>query len=381
MNYKIVSILVVSLYCLVACEQKVSPLDEQIALLELQPLPEVSFINSQSTKLEQLGKTLFWDPILSGEKDIACASCHHPQFGYADGLDLSIGVGGIGLGTSRIETAIGRIPRIMRNSPTVLNTTYNGLLSLHQDYNSNHAPMFWDSRTRGLENQALGPLASYNEMRGNAYSEEDTYDSLVIRLKSIPTYISLFDRVFGHGENAITKVNIGKAIAAFERTLISSNSPYDLYVRGNHNALTAQQKLGVILFFGKGNCANCHSGPMFSDYNDYNLAIEENTKVGSDLGKNDTGKFRTPTLRNITLTAPYMHNGMHATLQDVMEYYNEGKSENPNIRVPDPKIKPLGLTQDEILALIAFMESLTDESFDKGIPSHVPSGLKPGGNI
>ena len=366
-----------------SCLQHEETSDARIKLMKPETLPEVSdpIDNPSSSSKIKLGKLLFFDPIMSGERDVACATCHHPNHGYTDGLDLSIGVGGKGLSTGRSEGAAGRIPIVGRNAPTVINAAYNGLLNYHQSYNPLQAPMFWDGRRKSLESQSLGPPTSFNEMRGDAYAEELTYDSIIARLKNIPEYVALFNEAFGGGTNSITKENLAKAIASFERTIVSKNSPYDQYVRGNTSALDAQQKAGLMLFFGKANCVTCHSGPMFSDYNYYNLGIKNNDKRDSpDDGLNHTYNFRTPTLRNITLTAPYMHNGMHQTLEDVMEYYDKGITENPEGGHIDAKIKSLHLSQDEITSIIAFMTSLTDESFDKEIPSQVPSGLKPGGN-
>ncbi len=358
-----------------------SPVD-QISLLRLETLPPVGdpTDNLSSPAKVKLGKMLFWDPILSGEKDITCATCHHPSLGYSDRLDLSIGVRGKGLGTTRIEKDSRGIPRVGRNAPTIINAAYNGLLSYHQSYDPQLAPMFWDGRRTSLESQSLGPPAAFNEMRGDAYEETLTYDSLVSRLRKIEAYADMFANAFDGDIHSVNEENIGKAIAAFERTIISRNSPYDQFVNGRKEALTVEQQQGILLFFGKANCATCHSGPMFSDYNYYNLGIGDNEKVGADLGLQQQRKFRTPTLRNITLTAPYMHNGVHKTLEDVMNYYNEGVSENPESEKIDAKIQNLKLSPEEISSIIRFMESLTDDSFDQSIPSSVPSGLPPGGH-
>ncbi|MDN5212886.1 cytochrome c peroxidase [Fulvivirgaceae bacterium BMA12] len=375
--------LVVFSFFLSACHSQYETPNDQVTLLNLETLPPVTDpINNLSNPDKViLGKMLFWDPILSGEKDVACVSCHHPRHGYADGLDVSIGVGGNGLGNVRTEGAKERIPRVGRNAPTIINAAYNGLLSYHQIYNPLNAPTFWDGRRKSLEFQSLGPPTSYNEMRGNGYEEALTFDSLVNRLQNIPAYVTMFQAAFGGDISSVNEENIGKAIAAFERTIISRNSPYDQFVNGDKNALSEDQKNGLLLFFNKANCATCHAGPMFSDYNYYNLGIRDNDKVGVDLGVNEQRKFRTPTLRNVTLTAPYMHNGAHQTLEEMMEYYNNGISENAEITAIDPKIKPLNLNKKEISDIIAFMEALTDDSFDKSEPASVPSGLKPGGNL
>jgi cytochrome c peroxidase len=162
-----------------ACtEQLVSP-DDKLALLKLETLPEVTHPTNNATSAIKikLGKYLFYDPILSGERDISCVTCHQPKYGYADGLGLPIGVGGQGKSTDRIDQSNGRIPIVGRNAPTILNASYNGLLSYHQKYNPLTAPMFWDGRRKSLESQSLGPPTSFNEMRGSAYKEDLTYDS------------------------------------------------------------------------------------------------------------------------------------------------------------------------------------------------------------
>lgn len=368
---------------LIGCSKDQDSLDERLALLSLETLGPVEHPANNPTSQEKvlLGKLLFWDPILSGELDVSCATCHHPGFGYGDGLDLSIGVAGQGLGPNRIETDPGRIPRVGRNAPTVLNAAYNGLLSQHQAYSPEDAPMFWDSRALSLEEQALGPPQSFNEMRGDAYTIDQTYAVLVSRLREIPEYVNLFRGAFGGNTNSVNEENIGKAIAAFERTIVSNNSPYDRYVRGDLNSLTDDQKRGMELFFGKAQCGNCHNGPMFSDFAHHNLGIEANPSTGADAGLNGQYQFRTPTLRNIALTAPYMHNGTQRTLREVMEFYNEGVSRNDAASGFAIAIQPLGLTDLEMQLIIRFMEALTDNNFDRSVPPRVPSNLKVGGNI
>ena len=190
---------------------------------------------------EELGRLLFWDPVLSGPMDVSCATCHHPDFAYADGRALSLGPGAVGLGPDRVDLAGGVIPVAQRNSPTLLNVAYNGLdrqrrrrrgprfTPLPADLetvNSERAPMFWDRRARSLETQALLPLAIREEMRGDAYPEEVAVDSVVARLRAIPEYVSLFREVYGE-ETSIDATQVAQTIAAFERTLIAGNSPFD----------------------------------------------------------------------------------------------------------------------------------------------------------
>ena len=186
---------------------------------------------------EELGRLLFWDPILSGNKDIACATCHHPDFAYADGRDLSRGTHAVGLGPARRDASNGRIPIVKRNAPTVLNTAFNGLdesrrrrrndgVTTLASVNPARAPMLWDSRIRSLEAQALEPIKAREEMRGDAYSETAAVDTVVARLQANPEYVALFKSVFGTS-TAIDARQLGEAIAAFERGLVAMNSPFD----------------------------------------------------------------------------------------------------------------------------------------------------------
>jgi cytochrome c peroxidase len=279
-----------------------------------------------------------------------------------------------------VDFSGGTIPIVGRNSQTIINTAFNGLISIHENYDPRMAPMFWDGRRKSLEDQSAAPTTSFNEMRGNGYSVEAAYDSIIGRLKKIPEYRILFTGAFG-SPDSITQQHIGKAIAAFERTIISNNSRYDQFVKGDESALTQPQKLGLLLFYGKANCATCHSGPMFSDYNYYNLGIPYNPKrADADRGLDNKFLFRTPSLRNVTLTAPYMHNGMFPTLESVIKHYSNAESQNSDITAVDSKMQPLHLTQEEVNVLVDFLSSLTDTGYDQVMPTRVPSGLNPGGN-
>jgi cytochrome c peroxidase len=367
---------------LMGCESQVVSTDDRIAQLKLETLPAVvDPVNNQHSEAKAiLGKALFFDPILSGEKDIACATCHSPSHGYADGIDLSIGVGGRGLAENRVDFSGGRIPIIGRNSPTIINTGFNGLIAFTEVYNPLTAPMFWDGRKKSLEEQSTGPITSFNEMRGDGYAAAVAYDSIIARLKKIDEYKSLFAVAFG-SPDSIDEKTIGKAIAAFERTILSNSSPYDQFIKGDKSALTQRQKNGLLLFYGKANCAGCHSGPMLSDYNYYNLGIPYNPKrAETDKGVDNKFLFRTPSLRNVTLTAPYMHNGMFPTLESVIKHYARAQSQNPDISSVDPKVQPLHLTQDEVEEIVDFLNSLTDDGYDQEMLARVPSGLLPGGN-
>ena len=331
-----------------------------------------------------LGKALFWDPILSGGKDVACATCHHPNNAYTDGLDLSLGENAVGYGSARRFILPNDVSFTKRNSPTVLNTAYNGM-DATGGFNPATAPMFWDSRMASLELQATGPLTTFEEMRGHAYTEGVALDSLVARLKAITEYQSLFQAAFGTPQ-PITATNVGKAIAAFERTLIATNSPYDRYQKGDKTAMTAAQIQGMQTFINEG-CAVCHSGSMFSDYQAHVLSVPDNAKLAaSDAGVNGTYAFRTPSLRNVSLTAPYMHNGTFQTLAQVVNFYDrigDGNSQNPHVarQQLDANVRRINLRNNEQAQIVAFLNALTDTNFDKSIPVSVPSKLSPGGTI
>ncbi len=337
--------------------------------------------NPPSSDKVALGKLLFWDPILSGNKDVACATCHHPQFGYTDHRDLSIGVNGVGLGENRRFASPNTVPFVKRNSQTLLNVAFNGIDEAGA-YEPAAAPMFWDMRVESLESQALEPIKAFEEMRGNAWESDKAVESVVARLKAIPEYRALFGKAFG-STNSITGSNLAKALATFERTLLANNSPFDRYMRGDHTAMTEAQIAGMQRFESTG-CTNCHNGPMFSDFKAHVLGVPDNDKLDeSDVGiSGNPYAFRTASLRNLTFTAPYMHNGAFETLGEVVRFYRRGPR-NPNVgrRGVDPLVRQLrrpGRAADEI---VEFLGALTDDSFDKSVPSRVPSGLTPGGSI
>ena len=384
LSYRAILFVLVLILGISGCKKDApTDLDEQIAALSLEALPALAYPDNNPTSAAKvnLGRLLFWDPIMGGEKDVACATCHHPDFAYTDGISLPIGVRGQGLGPNRSE-GVG-IDRVPRNSPSVLNTAYNGLLARAGNYVPENSPMFWDTRKRSLEEQCQAPPTSRSEMAGDAYHKDVAMDSVAARIANISGYVTLFDQIFGGGASSVTPENIALALATFERTLVTPNSPYDQYIAGNYNALTTQQKEGLLLFFGKARCGECHNGPMFSDWAHYKLGVKDNPlRVGGpDMGQDSLWFFRTPTLRNLTLTGPYMHSGMHDDLDQVMEYYNAGISENPLVTSVSPDFVPLGLSRNEIEAVISFLESLTDDNFDRTIPSSVPSGLPVGGDI
>lgn len=347
-----------------------------------------------------LGQLLFWDPILSGEQDVSCATCHHPDFGWADGRDLSLGPAATGLGPDRAQSADRDIPVVNRNAPSVLNTVFNGVdvrrrrrgQAATRTLDPNSAPMFWDNRVSSLESQALLPIETLEEMRGSAFAAEVAVDSVVARLRTLPEYVRLFDEAYG--PEGIQSSTLAQAIAAYQRSLIAIDSPWDRFQQGDSTALTAQQQRGMRAFEQVG-CDRCHEGPMFSDFELHAEGVREN----SLLAVPDTGdgrfRFRTPTLRNVALTAPYMHNGTLASLEDVLAFYDNGRSENPNVASGGRRGRGDGgaaqldrdfqrvrnMSDRQMADIVAFLEALTDTRFDRTVPETVPSGLNPGGSI
>ena len=340
--------------------------------------------NPSSLAKVELGRLLFWDPILSGNKDVACATCHHPDFGYAENLDISVGVNGVGLGSTRHFNQGNSIPFVQRNSQSVLNTAFNGI-DEQGDYDPQTAPMFWDLRAKGLEEQALMPILTYEEMRGDDYAEDEILDEVVARLKRISEYQTLFAEAFGE-QQAISSENLGKALAAFQRTLVATNSPYDRYIAGDSNAMTRRQIEGMRAFENVG-CAECHSGPMFSDFQVHVLGVPDNNKLPeSDQGLDQTYAFRTASLRNLEYTAPYMHSGVFSSLRDVLRFYDGGGrrgQRNPAVGRNDRDVlfRRLDDVDDHDREIIEFLTALNDDNFDKVIPAQVPSGLSVGGLI
>ncbi len=329
------------------------------------PFPNIIQPDDNPTTPEkvELGRLLFFDPILSDDNTMSCAHCHHPDLGFSDGLSRSRGRGAQGAGTQRrggIE--------LTRGAPTLWNALYN-----HRQ--------FWDGRAADLEEQARMVITTPEEVNADP-------DELVRELKAIPEYRRLFDRAFG-GENgsAITFGNIAKAIAAFERTLVSFNSRFDRYAAGDGNALTPQEKRGLKLFLSpKTRCSECHGLPTFANRDFKVIGVPDppdgppdRHKAGAAPGRGGgpNGAFKIPTLRNIALTAPYMHNGIFKTLEEVLDFYANGGGRGLGLNVPlqDDKIRKFKLTPQEKADLIAFLLALTDESAKPPIPDRVPSGL------
>lgn len=281
-----------------------------------------------------LGKQLYFDGRLSKNGAIACAFCHNPGTGWADPRQTSIGIGG-GLGG--------------RQAPTVLNTGFNSL-------------QFWDGRARSLEEQALGPIQNPIEMG-------ETHENIVRKLNGIKGYQQQFRTVFGTNPNL---QGVAEAIAAFERTVISTNSAFDKYAMGDIKAMDAAAVRGMALFKGKARCILCHNGPNFTDNQFHNLGVPQIGPMKKDLGryyvtKDDThkGAFKTPTLRSITETAPYMHDGVFKNLGEVVDFLNNGGGKNPNL---SPLMKVVHLRPEEKMDLINFLKALTGESMKFELP-------------
>lgn len=363
----------------------------------LAPLPahvDAPADNPTTPEKVALGRLLFWDPILSGSEDIACATCHHPDFGYTDGRDLPIGTGGHGLGPKRIFAG-GDAPLIKRNSQTILNVAFNGI-DMNGHVEAANAPMFWDGRARGLEAQALVPIENLEEMRGPRVPEGRGVAEAVRRVSRVKEYRSLFAKAFGSRE-AVTAENMARAIAAFERTLVTTDTPFDRYMRGDHTALTEVQRQGMASFESHG-CIECHNGPMLSDYKFHVLGVSDNPKLGVwDPGVDHRFAFRTPTLRNLKYTGPYMHSGLLGSVLEVIGFYRIAGTGNGFVHFDAPRIfngrlllaSPVARDQVDPLVrqliviqriddVADFLDSLNG-TFDRTIPARVPSGLTPAG--
>ncbi|WP_084299438.1 cytochrome-c peroxidase [Dyadobacter tibetensis] len=335
--------------------------------------------NPRSPEKVELGRLLFFDPILSGNREVSCATCHLPEFNYAEFLETSIGVNGEGTGSKRRFRSPNTIPFVLRNSQAVLNAAFNGIQNNRQ-YRPEQAPMFWDNRARGLEEQALIPIKTLEEMRGHDFSEEEILDEVILRLKAIPTYQEMFERAFKEDSMPLSAQNVAKALASYERTLIAPNTRFDAYMRGDSLALSLSEKDGLQLFLKTG-CAKCHSGPMFSDYKLHVLGVPDTpNRVRVDSGAEGKYAFRTPSLRNLRYTAPYMHSGKFARLEQVLMFYEDvagGKVLHPRV-VPgqiDTLATQMTVNFKDISRIVEFLNTLNDDKFDKRIPEEVPSGL------
>lgn len=320
------------------------------------PLPVAN-----SDQRVQLGRLLFFDPILSGANDISCATCHHPDLGFGDGRAFSMGKGGHGIGAERTGGAA-----IRRGAPTLWNAAFN-----HKQ--------FWDGRADDLEDQAKGPITDAREMNENP-------ETMVKELKDIPEYAQRFDAAFaGTGGSAVTLENVQNAVASFERTLTANNSPFDRFVRGELGALTPEQRRGFNLFrSGRTRCFECHGLPTFANPDFKIIGVPDADSSQPDFGRFDVTRgegnkfaFKVPTLRNVVLNAPYMHNGRFKTLEEVLDFYAAGGGPGVGFKDAkvDDKIHSYTITAEEKKDLIAFLCALTDESNLPEFPDKVPSGL------
>ena len=289
----------------------------------LPPVP-VPADNPQTEAKVALGRQLFFDARLSADDTISCATCHDPETAWANHNPVDVGIKG------RQGT---------RNSGTILDAAY-------MDF------QFWDGRAKTLEEQSLGPIHNPVEMGS-------TLEDVVRKLGAIEGYRTQFKAVFG---TDVTTDGIAKAIAAFERTVLSGPSPHDRYVAGDRSAMPVAAVRGMRLFNGKARCRTCHGGPMLSDQGFHNIGVGMD-RPQPDIGREavtkdpkDRGRFKTPSLRNVALTWPYMHDGSVRSLAEVVEFYDAGGVRNPTL---DIFVMPLELTDDERKDLVAFLEALT----------------------
>lgn len=283
--------------------------------------------NPQTPEKVALGRRLFFDPLLSRNRDVACGSCHLQRHAFADPRRLS-------------EGTLGRLGT--RNAPGLFNLAYT-------------PSYFWDGGVDTLERQAIAPIKDEREM-------DLPFAEAVARVAASPLYPPLFAAAFGRAPDGDT---LTKALASFVRSLVSGGSAWDHHRRGKAGALSAAATRGAALFFGeRGGCAHCHDGPFFTNHR---FANNGTYIEGGDVGRQrvtqrsfDLGHFRVPSLRNVAVTAPYMHDGSLATLADVIDHYDRGGGGHPST---DPSLRPLHLSQGEKDDLVAFLEALTDEPF------------------
>jgi len=316
---------------------------EKLGPLPLAPIPPN---NPQTSKKIQLGKELYFDTRLSKDNTISCATCHSPTMGWSDAGPTSEGI---------------HKQRGGRRAPPVSNAAYMPL-------------QFWDGRAPSLEEQAKGPIQNPIEM-GN------THEVMIRTVGDIPGYVEEFKEVFG--ATPITIQQVADAIASFERTVVTTDSPFDRLARGDGAALTRLERKGLEIFNGKGHCSSCHWGPNFSDGRFHNLGVPPIDPSKPDLGRHDVtknpadkGAFKTPTMRDVGLRPPYLHTGGEKTLEDVIVFYNKGAGvKDPNL---DQMMLPLGLSKGEITALVAFLEhAMTSLNPDVADVKPIPASEMP----
>lgn len=314
--------------------------DEGVAWRELGPLPKVTHPagNPGTPAKIALGKQLFFDPRLSGSGQIACASCHDPDLGWADGRTVSFGH---------------NRKQLSRNAPSVMHSAFR-------------KAFFWDGRAATLEDQAEQVLSNPDEMHAEGAV-------VVEHLRGIPEYVEAFDAVFGAG--GLTRENAVRALAAFERTVVGGRSKFDYFLKGRTKALSDEALAGLHLFRTTARCMNCHHGPLLTDDKFHNLGMTHYGRRFEDLGRYrvtkapaDVGAFRTPSLRDVGNSAPYMHNGM-LTLDESLVLYNAGmrterprrdQRDDPLFPKKSPLLKPLGLNEQDFVDLKAFLGSMSE---------------------
>ncbi|WP_424933016.1 cytochrome-c peroxidase [Amaricoccus macauensis] len=292
------------------------------------PFPEHAPYDPQ---IATLGKMLFFDPRVSGAQNMSCASCHNPSFGWEAPVGKAVGAANVAL---------------TRHANTVINSAWI-------------APLFWDGRAPDLENQSAGPITNEQEMNA-------TFEQVVDRLSEVEGYALWFDRLFP--DRGMTEATILTSIATYERTIVSGWSPFDRWVEGEEDAISASAKRGFDLFTGKAQCANCHSGWNFTDNLFHDIGV-----FTDDVGRAEfepenpqaAHAFKTPGLRNITLRAPYMHNGSMETLEEVLFHYASGGMERAS---RSPLMQPFDLSDEETADLLAFLESLSEEETEVPTP-------------
>jgi cytochrome c peroxidase len=296
-----------------------------LAPLGLDLIAPVPVDNPLTRDRVALGRKLFFDPVMSSDDRVSCASCHRPDHAFSDTVALSLGVHG----------RPGH-----RNTPSLLNAVYGTAFA-------------WDGRAPSLESQVLLPIQDPAEMNLPLVDLEK-------RVRAQPAYTRAFQREFGEDPTPRT---IALALASYVRTLRSGDAPIDRFRAGDTLVLSPLARLGFRLFTGKANCATCHVGPLFTDGDFHNSGLAWRDTAFSDIGRanstgltEDMGRFKTPSLRNVAITAPYMHDGSKRSLEDVIDFYDAGGQPNPGL---DPLIRPLRLTADERRALVAFLRSLT----------------------
>jgi cytochrome c peroxidase len=284
----------------------------------LVPVPDDNLLTVPKV---ELGRRLFFDPIMSRDRQTACASCHRAASAFADTVATSRG-------------AAGRSPT--RNTPTLLNRAF-----------ARH--LFWDGRAATLEDAVLQPVENPREL-------DLRVTEALTRLSADSGYRESFQAAFSDG---VTRPNLARVLASFIRTLLTGDAPLDRFMAGDSAALSIEARLGRRLFLGKANCAACHSGPNLTDDRFHNTGVSwgrDPGRVAVSSIEYDRGKFRTPTLRNVASTAPYMHDGSVRTLRDVVMFYSRGGNPNPNL---DHRIGRLNLREDEVNALVAFLKALS----------------------